>query len=252
MPDTPSQRKKLLLVIPIATRAYNDPLHGFLKDYVAPDFQLDVRSIPEGQPHIASRWDLQENGVQVARLVYQARHDYDGVFVSDFDGAGVEAAREVVDVPVVDGFLPQCVAALTLASTFSIIAPEDSLVSLDLSHPRMIGAAGALASIRSLNMSVADLEDHDKTVRNVCREAKKAIEQDGALAILLGCTAMIGVAEEVSAYLKEESKSESRSLDVPVMDPNICGITYLQALVRAGLSQCRRSYAFPASLQRQA
>lgn len=248
MTDHPLRPRKLLLVIPINDSGYNEAMHEVLRDYVAPDFELDVRSIPAGYPHIASRWELQENGVHVARLIYEARHDYDGFFVSDFDGAGVEAAREVVDVPVLDGFLPQCMAALTLAATYSIIAPEDSLVSLDLSHPRTIGAAGALASIRSLGLSVAGLADHDETVRHVCSEARKAIEEDGALSILLGCTAMIGVAAEVSAYLREASRSAGRSLDVPVMDPNICGLTYLQALVRAGLAPCRRSYAFPASL----
>lgn len=241
--------RKLLLVIPIATSAYNEPLHRFLEPYIAPDFQLDVKSISQGHPHIASRWDLQENGVHVAHLVYEHRDEYDGIFVSDFDGAGVEAAREVVDVPVIDGFLPQCMAALTLSRTFSIIAPDDSLVSLDLSHPRMIGASDALASIISLNMSVAELSDHEKTVENVCKAARYAIEHDGALAILLGCTAMIGVASEVKAYLRSESTAtKGRSLDVPVMDPNICGITYLQALVRAGLVQCKRSYSFPPSL----
>jgi hypothetical protein len=58
---------------------------------------------------------------------------------------------------------------------------------------------------------------------------------------------MIGVAARVGARLRESS-NPSQCFDVPVMDPNICGITYLQALVRAGLSQSRRSYQFPSSL----
>jgi Asp/Glu/hydantoin racemase len=245
----PLRKSRVLLVVPINDGQYNDKLAEFLAPYVAADFTLDVRSISGGQPHIASRWDLQENGVHVSRLVYETRADYDGFFVSDFDGAGVEAAREVVRAPVIDGFLPQCMAALTLAGSFSILAPEDSLVSLDVSHPRQIGAAGALASVRSLGMTVAELADFDRTVDRVTEESKKAIEYDGALAIVLGCTAMIGVAAQASARLRAESSGGTRSLDVPVMDPNICGITYLQSLVRAGLAQCARSYQFPASLK---
>lgn len=248
MPDRAARKSKVLLVIPINDDQYNVGLAEFLAPYLAPDVELHVQSIQDGLPHIASRWDLQVNGVHVARLVYETRDVYDGFFISDFDEAGVEAAREVVQVPVIGGFVPQCMAAMTLASTYSILAPEDSLVSLDISHPRTLGAVGAMASVRSLGMTVAELADFEATVEAVVAESRQAIEEDGALSIILGCTAMIGVAAEASARLRQPSDG-SRSLDVPVLDPNICGITYLQALVRAGLSQCRRSYQFPSSLQ---
>ena len=253
--DAASTRKRLLLIIPINESQYNEPLKGFLAPYLAPDFDLDVKNIEQGTKHIASRWDLQENGTHIARLVHEIGKQYDGIFISDFDGAGMEAAREVVRIPVVDGFLPQCMAALTLSSTFSIIAPDDALVSLDISHPRMMGVAAAMSSVRSLGLSIADLGDPTKSqlVEDaVYEQAEQAIEHDGALAILLGCTALIGVAAKVSKRLRNRKVDGKDSpLDVPVMDPNICGLTHLQALVRAGLAQCGRSYGYPPNLSRR-
>lgn len=249
-------KRRLLLVIPINESKYDVPLKQYLEPYVAPDFRLDVRSIRKGQPHIASRWDLQVNGTHIAELVRRIGDRYDGIFISDFDGAGVEASRELVRVPVLDGFVPQCVAALALSHSFSIIAPDDGLVSVDVSHPRSMGTSEALASVRSIGMSLAELSDPanaELVVERVYEEAVDAIEEDGAHAILLGCTGMIGVASQVADRLRSrEVSGVKQPLDVPVMDPNICGVTYLQSLVRAGLVQCGISYAYPSSLSPKA
>lgn len=242
---TECDRKKLLMVIPINTDQYNANAKRVVEPVLAPDVDLDVVSIDCGTPFIQSRWAIAQNSPHVIERVRNAEKDgYDGVFVSDFDNCGVEPAREVVRIPVIGGFAPQVLTALSLAQTFSIITMSDSLLALDRTHVRAFGQIENLRSIRSIDMVIAQAgADHDELARKVYLRALEAIRKDGAQAIVLGCTAMIGVAEPVTKRLAEDG------MEVVVTDPNLVGIAYLQMLVRCGLTQSGLTYLPPENLK---
>ena len=239
-------KKKLLMVIPINTDQYNANAKLVVEPVLAPDVDLDVVNIDGGTPFIQSRWAISQNAPHVIERVQQAQDDgYNGVFVSDFDNCGVEPAREVVRIPVIGGFAPQVLTALSLAQTFSIITMSDSLLALDRTHVRAFGQMENLQSIRSIDMVIAQAgDDHDELVRKVYLSALEAIKYDGAQAIVLGCTAMIGVAAPVMKRLADDN------MPAVVTDPNLVGIAYLQMLVRCGLTQSGLTYLFPENLKR--
>jgi len=234
-----SKPKRILMVIPINNSKFNKLAAKYVKPVVAPDFELHVTSIDAGTPYIQSRWAIAQNAPHVIELVRSYESSYDGVFVSDFDNCGVEAVRECVKIPVLGGFAPQVLTMLSLAQRFSIITMSDSLLALDNSHVRQFGQNDNLCSVRSINMSIEDAGKHDKLVEEVCKAGHMAITHDGAQGIVLGCTAMMGVAEPVKQFLVEHD------LPVVVTDPNLCGITFLQMLVRCGLSQSGLTYVYP-------
>jgi Asp/Glu/hydantoin racemase len=66
-------------------------------------------------------------------------------------------------------------------------------------------------------------------------KAMEAIEK-GAQSIILGCTGFIGIAEPVAELLKD------KGYDIPVIDPNRTGITFIIMLVRNKLLQSRLTY----------
>jgi allantoin racemase len=204
---------------------------------LTPDVTVDIENIPEGQPCIESRYDSMINAPHVSKLAKKAEADgFDGIYVSDMDFCGVEATREVVDIPIIGGFEPSAYTAMLLAQRFSIITIVDSVVDMQREHTKTFGITENLASIRVVHMSVTATHNHEEAIEKVFIESCKAIEEDGARAIILGCTGFAGIAQAVQKRLAEEEKR------IPVMDPNCTAVSYLILLIRNNLSQSRLTY----------
>jgi allantoin racemase len=73
----------------------------------------------------------------------------------------------------------------------------------------MYGLAERLASIRPLGIRVTEMLAEQKRLKeSAAREARAAVEEDGAEVIVMGCTLESGFADELS-----------RKLGVPMLDP---------------------------------
>ena len=94
------------------------------------------------------------------------------------------------------------------------------------------------ASIRAIDCPVAQLDNVDVVVVHTFEAALKAIKDDGAQAILLGCTGFVDVASRVSTLLSEELGAY-----VPVIDPNQAGFSFLVSLVRMQVRPSRLTYS---------
>jgi allantoin racemase len=91
------------------------------------------------------------------------------------------------------------------------------------------GLSHFLASVCSLDLSVAETDsDPELTKRRIFEVAGKAVEQDGAEVIVLGCAGMAGY----SAELEEK-------LSIKVLDPTATAFKMAEAMVDLGLSQAK-------------
>jgi len=87
-------------------------------------------------------------------------------------------------------------------------------------HARELGIEESLASVIGLEIPVLDLEkNEEKTVDAVVRASERAVE-DGAEVIVLGCTGMAYVADEIR-----------KRLDVPLVEPASLALKIAEALV---------------------
>jgi allantoin racemase len=104
----------------------------------------------------------------------------------------------------------------------------------------LCGLSSKLASVRSVDIPVLHLEaDLTVTARRLIEEGKKAVEEDGAQALIFGCTGLMGCA----AGLREGLLAEG--IDVPVIDPIPTAISIAAGIVRAGLSHSKTTYPAP-------
>lgn len=202
----------LTILVPAHTTAFNKRIKAVAEKFKSPDTVIDVVDIVNGTTYIEGRWDIAVNTPYVISAALEAeKKGTDGIFVTDFDYCGVEAAREVVNVPIIGANRASSFTAMMLAEKFSIVTITDSVVAMQESHTRLWGIYENLASIRPTGLSVDDLLDTPKVIKAVYEEAVKAIEQDGAQAIILGCTGMVGISEPVMEMLKRAGKA------IPVM-----------------------------------
>jgi Asp/Glu/hydantoin racemase len=130
-----------------------------------------------------------------------------------------------------------------LSEKFSIVTVLGNLIPLFREHVRGQGITENLASIRAIDIPVPDLADDSKREELILKlldECQKAVDEDGAEAIVLGCTGMIDIAKEVSGLL-----SDYYSKPVPVIDPNGAAIGYLELLIRNKLTHSKITYPKP-------
>lgn len=234
-----TRRLRIAIIAPVNTDQFNDLLLEAVTPVLPPDVDVSVHNLQQGHDCIQNRTDWLHNGFPVVQLAKALQDDgFHGIWLSDFDMCGVEAAREVIDIPIIGGFPTSAFTALALSQRFGILTILPSTLAMQQGHVLTYGQQDNFAGIAPIDCPVAELSDVDKVVAKALPVALKLVREQGAQALLLGCTGFVGVAELLSQRL-----SESLQAYVPVIDPNQAGISMLIALVRMGLRPSRLCYS---------
>jgi len=169
---------------------------------------------------------------------------YDGIFIDCMGDPALDAVREKLNIPVVGPCRASMIYAADLAHRFSVITVLKNLVVLEENLALLLGVRDKLASVRSVEIPVLALEDKGKLINALIAESIKVIEEDGAHGIILGCTGMLGVNEELSYALR------GKGYDIPVIYPVAVSIKYLETLVYLKLKQSKMTYMSPSEKER--
>lgn len=256
---------QIAVLVPAGTDEYNDKILAAIKPVIPSDVEVKVFNLSSQDAHncIEGRFDLTHNSYAVIKKAQELEtKGYNGIWLSDFDMCGVEAAREVLDIPIIGGFPPSAFTALALSQRFSIITILPSTMPMQREHIHTYGLESSFVSIRDINEHVQNLPVVNQQLKGVLRlyhilqlheadvsemvfqEAKAAVQEDGAQSILLGCTGFVDVARFVSERLTKELGEY-----IPVVDPNQAGFSFLLSLVRMGLKPSRFCYIKKETLQ---
>jgi allantoin racemase len=237
---------KLRVVLPIILDVFNAEVIKEVNQFKAPDTEFDVVNLDKGTASIESHYDEILAGPDIVAKVVQAEKDgCHGVFVDCFGDPGVDAAREMVKIPVVGGFQPAALNASLIAGKWSVVTVLKSVVPMITDLARKLGVEGNLASVRDINTPVLELQEKGVLEKKLLDAIELAVEQDGAEAIVLGCTGMLGLARKLAGEMAARGKP------VPVVDPTAAAIGYLEMLVRSGLSHSKVTYPVPTDKQRK-
>lgn len=105
------------VIVPVVGEELINHARVEAEQWAAPGTAIDVVSLDQGTASIESEYDEALAGPGILRRVHEANDDgVDGVFISGFGDPGVHAAREIIDAPVVGGFEPAMLMAMSLAS----------------------------------------------------------------------------------------------------------------------------------------
>ena len=204
-----------------------------LKTVLRPDTQLDMYAADSGVPYIESSFEFYLSEVAVARKVMEvAAMGYDAVIGTAFLDNGLDAARELVDIPVVGPAKTTLYLASTLSNAFAVISAAGDLPKHIRALAKVLGVADRLVATPTLKCTVADfLHDEDNAVAMIIDMGRRLVEEQGAEALVLGCGSATGLAARVS-----------QELNIPVLDPGLTAVKHAEMLVDLGLSQSKRAY----------
>ena len=160
----------------------------------------------------------------------------DAYIIACYGDPGLHAAREVTDRPVLGIAEASLYTASILAARFSIVTVIPRIQTMLEEMVAGYGFAHKVVKVRTTPLYVLDIEkDPRRALETLRAEARAAMEEDEAEAILLGCA---GFADFAQA-LEDE-------LGIPVLDGVVCAVKMAEAVVELGKTTSKRkTYRFP-------
>jgi len=217
---------KIMVINPNTSESMTNHLREELNRIKRSDTELTVVCPDKGPETIESAYDEAYAIPPTLELVKKAnREGYDAVILACFSDPGLEAAKEISEIPVIGIEESTLHVAAMLGARFSVMTPRKERIAARKEHVYMRGMDHFLASVRSLDLSVAETDaDPERTKKRVLEVAREAAEKDGAEVIILGCAGMAGYAPGL------ESK-----LGVKVLDPSAVALKVAEAMADLGL-----------------
>ena len=187
---------KILFINPNSSDAITETLTKEAKKYENAELVIEVKKCEKSPKEITGGYDDLIAGVNVIEMLKREK-DYDAAVIGCVGDPGLDAARMMIDKPVVGLFESDYTMAKFNGSRYSIVTSgnweEISAWHLEL---RKKGESENIASIRYIDSTVEGTlkESNEKIVEEVL----KCKKLDGADAVILGCSAFAGRGKELT------------------------------------------------------
>jgi allantoin racemase len=218
---------RIKIINPNTTTTFTELSLNAGRAVAAPGTQILAGQPSSGTPSVECHVDEAVATLGVIEAVQAGEADRaDGYVIACFGDTGLDAAREVAAGPVVGMTEAALYAAALIAPVFSIVTlPRRTRIFAE----RAVWHAGLgrrCAKIRAIEVDVLDCEDETSKVFDAfVAEAARAIEEDHAEAIILGCAGL----EPLLGPLVER-------LRVPVIEGVAAAVKMVEALLAMRLT----------------
>lgn len=234
---------KLLVINPNTTASMTKKIAEAARHAAASGTQIAAVNPDAGPPSIEGYFD---GALAVPGIIREMRKagPVDATIIACFDDTGLEAARCASDQPVVGIGEAAFHMASLIADRFSVVTTLSRSIPVIEHNLVRYGLAARCAKVRASEVAVLDLEIPGSLARErISREIDRAIEEDGADAIVLGCAGMTDLAVHLTA-----------KHNLPVVDGVAAAVKLAEGLVGVGLKTSKlgafarplaKSYAGP-------
>ncbi|WP_031514768.1 aspartate/glutamate racemase family protein [Desulfofalx alkaliphila] len=216
-------KDKILFINPVGHSTWDKDVKNMLKEAKRDTTEVEVISLKRGPHHLEYHYYESLVAADMLHTVMQAEKDgYDAAVIGCFYDPFLSVAREVVDDMIVTGPAEASMQiAASLGDSFSIIVGRQKWVPAMRRNVYQYGYRDKLASFRALGLGVLEFHaDENFTEQRLREEARRAVEEDGAEAIILGCTVQFGFYRQLQ-----------KELGVPVIDVVLAPFKHAEYLV---------------------
>jgi allantoin racemase len=208
-PEDATERR-ILWVNPVGSDAFDAETETLIEALRTPGHRAVVKSLPIGPPHLEyHNYEHEAAGPMLEMLGEADAAGFDAAIIGCFYDGGLREARELCRMPIVGMAEAALAYAATLGHRFSIIVGRRKWIPKMTDNALLYGHDRRLASMRSVGMGIADVAADPGGFVDACiREARLAVEQDGAEVVVLS--------EMVGPAFWDRCAHE---LDFPLVDP---------------------------------
>jgi allantoin racemase len=171
--------------------------------------------------------DLAICTVGAIKIAWQNRANYDGIVVAGFSDVGVDAMKEVLEIPVLGIAEASYHLAALLGHRFSVLTGTAKWTPPKHDYVKALGVEGKVASFRSYtewetNDSFEELKERLVSVARTC------VEEDQAEVIILGGGPLVGYGKLIET-----------ELGIPVIDPTLVAFKMMECVIDLGYSHSK-------------
>lgn len=228
---------KITLINPNTSRAMTAKIAAAAREVAGPDVHIHAVGPASGPEAIESHTDEVYAAVAVVELIERDLREggSDAYVIACFGDPGLDAARELVDVPVVGIAEAAMHLAAISGRSFAVVTTLSRTLGRAQDLLERYGMSKACLSLAGSGIPVLDLEDTSsasfETIAGLCSDAVTA----GADVVVLGCAGMTDLCHLLADRI-----------GVPVVDGVAAAVGLSSAMVRMGVGTSKRDeYAAP-------
>ncbi|MBN1536202.1 MAG: aspartate/glutamate racemase family protein [Anaerolineales bacterium] len=223
---------KILILNPNTSEDFTRAIQKAGEAVKSPGTEVVCLNPSSGPRSIESVYDELLSCTPCLEVLIAHQAEFDGFIIACYGNHPViHAAREMLNQPVLGIMEASLYLACIAGHTFSVISSGDRAITMFWDAIKAFGIKERCASVRSTGTAVLALEGlgKEKVEDLILAEARKAVEEDGAEVISLGCAGMAGLDERLK-----------RELGVPVVDGVAAAVKLIEALVGCGIQTSKR------------
>ncbi|KAA0012801.1 aspartate/glutamate racemase family protein [Billgrantia pellis] len=228
---------RLRIINPNTTTAMTDKIGEAARRVAAPGTSIQATQPASGPVSIESHFDEAISAVGVLEEVLAGeRQETDAYIIACFGDPGLLAARELTRAPVI-GIAEAAFHLASLVSTrFSVVTTLGRTGIIAEHLLEQYGFHRHCRRVRAAEIPVLDLEENGASALDrIIDECRRARDEDGIGAIVLGCGGMADLTETIS-----------REAGLPVIEGVTAAVKLAEALVGLGLGTSKYGdLAFP-------
>lgn len=214
----------ILVINPNTTASMTSKIGAAARLVAAPGTQIIAVNPIDGPPSIEGYFDEIFAIPGVIREM-QNHRNAGACVIACFDDTGLDAARCVSEMPVIGIGEAAFHMASLIAGKFSVVTTLSRSVPAIEHNLVRYGLSSRCAKVRASDIAVLELDEPGSDARaRISEEIRKAITEDRAEAIVLGCAGMADLATSLSL-----------EHGLPVLDGVSCAVKLCESLIGLGL-----------------
>lgn len=228
---------RIHVINPNTTAAMTATIAQAARGVASPGTLIVATQPADGPVSIESHYDEAVSAIGVIEEVRRAQAEPpDAHVIACFGDPGLLAAREMVRAPVIGIAEAAFHLASLVCTRFSVVTTLGRTGIIAEHLLEQYGMAHRCRRVRAAEIPVLDLEhDGDAACRRIIEEARRARDEDGIGAIVLGCGGMA----DLTATIAE-------AVGLPVVEGVTAAVKLAESLVQLGLQTSKHGdLAFP-------
>jgi allantoin racemase len=220
---------RILVVNPNTTASMTETMRQGAQRYARPGTEIVAVEPTWGPESIEGFFEGFLSAAAVLERLATYPDPVDAVVLAGYGEPGLQGALELMDAPVIDVTAASAHMACLVAHRFGVVTTLHRCIPQIEEALGSVGLLGRCAGIRASGLAVLEIEeDEERTMAAMIAEGRRAVEDDRAEAICLGCGGMSGLDKRMEA-----------ELGVPVIDGLVAAVKLAEGLVDYGLATSR-------------
>jgi len=224
-------KRKILVINPNTAVPTTTAMQEACRKIAFEGTEIDAKCIMENDTFssykVFSYVDLAICQLETIKLAWKNKDQYDGIIIAGFSDVGIDAIREMLEIPILGIAETSYYLASMMSHRFSVLTGTNKWTPPKDDYTRALCIHDKIASFRSY-CEWDKNDDFETLKKRLIDIANLCIKDDKAEAIVLGGGPLVGFGKLIE-----------KEIGVPVIDPTIATFKIMESFIELGLKHSK-------------